>query len=382
MQALTITISHPCNGFGLTIRGTCPPRVGRVKTLGAAASAGLKPGDCLVKINGRCVLRSDARTAAKLIQQSSRDDHVSFDIIRYENQSKNPVALLSENAIDTDIQEGCTNFKPHFQKKKKRKHSKEEASKRFGNETSVTTAETVLPKRLGSTLKENLVRIGCRKTRVQTAADKEFHQQPTVSCVHLSSGSYYKWEPEISNIRFEESSSFSDSKMYSQASYLELNTARIESGLCSEHSATSVVGLQLHQSISSCTEVKQQKDDMVNSHGEYDILSSHKPNEIIREFLTDDNNNHINNNLNSFPSDPRTLPFSSINGNNGIVDDISQSVLELEREFVQHMTNGIQKFTRPLRSAVLSPKEHRSLFQNIEKVSTQKQNVLDLPKHN
>lgn len=380
---MTITISQPCNGFGLTIRGTCPPRVGRVKTRGAAASSGLKPGDCLVKINGRCVLRSDARTVAKLVQQSSRDDRMSFDIIRYETQSQKYLPSLSESAIGTDILEGCTNFKPHFQKKKKkkkRKHSKEEALKRFGNETSGTTAETVLvPKRRGSTLKENLVRIGCRtlprKTRVQTAAaDKDFHQQqPTVSCVHLSSGSYYKWEPEISNIRFEESSSlpdsWMDSQMYSQSSYLELNTARIESGLCIEHSATSVVGLKLHQSISSCMEVEQQKGDMMNSHGEYDILSSHKPNEIIREFLVDNNNNHDNNNFNSVPSDRSTLPIS-INGNNGILDDISQSVLELEKDFVQHMTNGIQMFTRPLRRAVLSPTEHRSLFQNIEKVST------------
>lgn len=366
---MTITISQPCNSFGLTIRGTCPPRVGRIQTRGAAASAGLRPGDCLVKINGHCVLRSDARTAAKLIQQrSSRDDRVSFDVIRCGNQSSLQASSL-ENASDKDTLEGSDELKPHFQKekKKKRRHSKEETLKRVLNETPIpTTAETVFPKRWAScTLKENLVRIGCRtlpqKRWVQVSAEKDYHPQPTVSHVHLSSGAYYKWEPDMSNILLEESSSLSDSRMDdSQSSYLEFNTARIESGLCIEQSATSV-GLQLQQSISSGMSVDQREESRVR--GESDILSSHKPKDI-GGLLMDDNNN-----LNAFPSDRRSLPLGSINGNKDIID-ITQSVLELEKEFVQHMTSGIQRFTRPLRRAVLSPKEHMSLFQNIEKVST------------
>ena len=375
---MTLTIPQPSsNGFGITITGSCPPRVGRIKTRGAAASAGLKPGDCLVKVNGRCVLRSDARTAVKLIQQSNKNDHVSFDVIRYENEyqphQQKPIASLSENASRTDILEGFSDLKRRHQKKKTREHCKDETLKRFGNETSVITAETVFPKRRGSATKENLFRFGCGTLpQVESSFGKDLLPPPTVSSVHLSTGSYYKWDSEISHIRFEESSSDSqiESQMYDQSSHLEFNTARIESRLCClEQSVTSsVIGLQLHQSISSCVIAKQRSQDGVR--GKYKIPSSSKPNEI-REFLTDDNNN-----LQVSPSDRSILPSVSVSGNNDILD-ISQSVFELEKEFVELMTYGIQMFTRPLRSAVLSPNEHRTLFQNIEKVSAYRNNVLD-----
>ena len=44
------------------------------------------------------------------------------------------------------------------------------------------------------------------------------------------------------------------------------------------------------------------------------------------------------------------------------------SLRSLEAEFVELMQAGIQRFSRPLRQYIISPSEHATLFQNVEKV--------------
>lgn len=41
----------------------------------------------------------------------------------------------------------------------------------------------------------------------------------------------------------------------------------------------------------------------------------------------------------------------------------------LESEFVEVMQAGMERFSRPLRQYIISPSEHATLFQNVEKVS-------------
>ncbi|GAB1599333.1 uncharacterized protein LOC115231791 [Argonauta hians] len=48
----------------------------------------------------------------------------------------------------------------------------------------------------------------------------------------------------------------------------------------------------------------------------------------------------------------------------------TQQLVELEREFINFMHEGIAHYSRPLRHCILSQKQHSELFQNIEKLVT------------
>ena len=45
-----------------------------------------------------------------------------------------------------------------------------------------------------------------------------------------------------------------------------------------------------------------------------------------------------------------------------------RELVEGEEEFIRQMQYGIQRYSRPLRHCILTPQEHRTLFQNVEKV--------------
>lgn len=45
-------------------------------------------------------------------------------------------------------------------------------------------------------------------------------------------------------------------------------------------------------------------------------------------------------------------------------------LLTVEMDFIDLMHAGIQRFSRPLRHCILSQLQHSALFQNVEKVSS------------
>ena len=56
------------SGFGLTVRGSCPVKVNRVKDAGAAAAAGLMRGDHIISINDADVSTSTAQAVVRIIK--------------------------------------------------------------------------------------------------------------------------------------------------------------------------------------------------------------------------------------------------------------------------------------------------------------------------
>ena len=56
------------SGFGFTISGSCPVSVCRVDKGSSAEVAGLKPGDCIVRIDGLNVSRSTCDSVARIIR--------------------------------------------------------------------------------------------------------------------------------------------------------------------------------------------------------------------------------------------------------------------------------------------------------------------------
>ncbi|XP_064616351.1 uncharacterized protein LOC135480446 [Liolophura sinensis] len=71
MDPMTITVLRGKNGFGFSVIESCPVRIGRVDKASPAEEAGLKKGDCIVRVNGRNVSRSTADSVVKLVKHSS-----------------------------------------------------------------------------------------------------------------------------------------------------------------------------------------------------------------------------------------------------------------------------------------------------------------------
>lgn len=56
------------SGFGFSVAGACPVKVCRVDPGSPANTAGLKPDDCIVRIDGMNVSRSTAESVARNIK--------------------------------------------------------------------------------------------------------------------------------------------------------------------------------------------------------------------------------------------------------------------------------------------------------------------------
>ena len=56
------------SGYGFTVSGNSPVKVCRVDPGSAAEAAGLKPDDCIVRIDGLNVSRSTADSVARIIK--------------------------------------------------------------------------------------------------------------------------------------------------------------------------------------------------------------------------------------------------------------------------------------------------------------------------
>lgn len=55
-------------GYGFTVKGSCPAVVSDVDRRTPAYSAGLRRGDCVVRVNGQNVSRSMAESVTKIIR--------------------------------------------------------------------------------------------------------------------------------------------------------------------------------------------------------------------------------------------------------------------------------------------------------------------------
>lgn len=67
-ESVTLTLHRGKNGFGFTVIEACPVRVGRVDRASPAESAGLQPGDIIIRLNKQNVSRSTSTSVAKLIK--------------------------------------------------------------------------------------------------------------------------------------------------------------------------------------------------------------------------------------------------------------------------------------------------------------------------
>ena len=63
-----VTLKHRGVGYGFTVHGPFPMRVGRVRPQGPARDAGLRSGDVIVTINGERVSVLDIKEVAERIR--------------------------------------------------------------------------------------------------------------------------------------------------------------------------------------------------------------------------------------------------------------------------------------------------------------------------
>ena len=61
-------MKHRSPGYGFTVRGPNPIRVGRIKVGGPAHEAGMKKGDVILRINGQNMDSTDMQTVAEIIR--------------------------------------------------------------------------------------------------------------------------------------------------------------------------------------------------------------------------------------------------------------------------------------------------------------------------
>ncbi|KAK3088405.1 hypothetical protein FSP39_018747 [Pinctada imbricata] len=70
LEPITVTVHRGKHGFGFSVVESCPVKVGRVDGASPAETAGLIPGDCIIRINNQNVSRSQAVSVAKLVKNS------------------------------------------------------------------------------------------------------------------------------------------------------------------------------------------------------------------------------------------------------------------------------------------------------------------------
>jgi len=65
---LQLVIARGRTGYGFTVTGSCPVKVGSVRVWSAAHEGGLQEGDFIVRINGLNVSRSSVESVAKIVR--------------------------------------------------------------------------------------------------------------------------------------------------------------------------------------------------------------------------------------------------------------------------------------------------------------------------
>ncbi|KAK2143565.1 hypothetical protein LSH36_831g00019 [Paralvinella palmiformis] len=72
MEPCVMLIKRGKSGFGFTISGSCPVNVCRIDKGSSAEAAGLKSGDCIVRIDGLNVSRSTCDSVARIIRHCQK----------------------------------------------------------------------------------------------------------------------------------------------------------------------------------------------------------------------------------------------------------------------------------------------------------------------
>ncbi|VDH97352.1 regulator of G-protein signalling 3 [Mytilus galloprovincialis] len=85
MESLTITLERGKHGYGFSVVEESPVKVGRVDRASPAETAGLHPGDCIIKVNGQNVSRSQAGSVAKLVKNGGQ--HLIVEVQRLKQVS-------------------------------------------------------------------------------------------------------------------------------------------------------------------------------------------------------------------------------------------------------------------------------------------------------
>lgn len=82
------------HGYGFTVKGSCPVRIGRVKTEGAACQQGLHRGDFIVRINGQNISRSSAESIARIVRLA--EEQIELDVYCPHDNSESPLDISTE----------------------------------------------------------------------------------------------------------------------------------------------------------------------------------------------------------------------------------------------------------------------------------------------
>ena len=97
---LQISIPRGYLGYGFTVKGALPVRVGRVKEGGAAEDAGLRDSDVILRINSVDVTRATTEHVAELIRTSAKK--ISLDVRRQHEQHEHTYeSIISDGSVVT-----------------------------------------------------------------------------------------------------------------------------------------------------------------------------------------------------------------------------------------------------------------------------------------
>ncbi|CAH1786293.1 unnamed protein product [Owenia fusiformis] len=97
MESITLVIGRGRKGYGFTVLGSSPVRIGRVDEGSQAHKQGLEKGDCLVRINGQNVSRSSAESIVRIIRLSTKQIVLDVQRARTVTDIPEPHVTLMDN---------------------------------------------------------------------------------------------------------------------------------------------------------------------------------------------------------------------------------------------------------------------------------------------
>ena len=88
-----MTVAKCSSGYGFTIKGSMPVRVGRVKPSGAAENAGLRNGDYILNINDKDITSSTVEAIANIVRNSTNQLQIQIARGQRSKDPKSPRCL-------------------------------------------------------------------------------------------------------------------------------------------------------------------------------------------------------------------------------------------------------------------------------------------------
>ena len=373
----SVTLDHEGVGYGFTVRGSCPTRVGRIREHGPAQQAGIQRGDYILNINATNVTRSGAESVAAMVKVSS--ESMSIDLFRRNPRSKSsssyqssftssrasslPSVDLNYAIIEPDVND---ENRPPSRHLNASHHLKSEIMSMTGSlKRSLRDKTSSEP---NDSLKRNVIGSSCKDIVIEHAVIEHAQDvgnnntQLQINRVHeLQGGSPKPWDNEISPI----------GKTASKTSLK--NVISVPSLSRFENSKTD---------ISQISDTSWNEDVESAEDGSYmeDYATSNETELPWNPDCTGDFTNNLQNfrdesvlSENSIPSSPNT-PFGIRTNSISSPLTLSQPALELqqlEQDFSEMLQAVVLAYSRPLRHCSLSLRllEHQQLFQNMEKMA-------------